>query len=119
MVFEIKLYLITKYFYIFLDDSSKIKMQLENMFGRTIDWKRWMERYQQIDDSKPTQILLMRNIGFTYRQIQKIVNVSPITIQQSLAQYNLDYIPLRHVETISQQLEDMEYRAKKEGLQLW
>lgn len=99
--------------------EEKVLEQLISVFGDSPFFELWMERYHQIAESKETQIMLMRQAGFTYRKIQKLLSVAPATIQKVVERYNLAYVPLDHVEDVSKQIEQIERRAKEEGIELW
>src|SRR5690625_3100428 len=108
MVTEIKLFIITKLFFSLYATEERVMEQLEQLFGQTPFFKRWMPRYYQIRQSPEVQIILMREAGFTYRRIQAILKVAPSTIQHTVERYKINFQPLDHGEDISSQMQPIE-----------
>jgi len=116
---EIKVYLLTKQLFALYGDERKVEEQLINLLGDALFWENWFERYFQIAQSKEAQIMLLREAGFSYRDIQKIARVSPSTIQKTLQQFKMEYEPLKYAETIARELDKLEIRMKTEGMPIW
>lgn len=119
MVTEIKVFLLTKILYAMYEDELTVLDQLREILDDSPFWEQWFERYHQIRLSKPTQILLMREAGMTYRKIQKTVGVSATTVQQTLQQLDLDYDALKYSEPITEALRKLEIKIKKHEVELW
>lgn len=119
MYSEIRLYFLTRFMKALCGDFEKAIELMKDLLGESNVWPYWEERFDQINHSRETQVLIMREVGVPYRTIQKHLDMSPNTIRQILNEYELNYTPLENIEDLENSLDRLEKRLQKEGTELW
>lgn len=120
---EIKLFVLTKHLEALHDTREHLKLHLTRLFdgGRVPPsyFDTWLKRYDTLVASRDTQIMILRELGLTFRAIQSALHCSPSTIQRVLSKYSLNYQELEATYTIAPQMEVVEDKLRKAGTSLW
>lgn len=119
MMTEAKLFILTKLLFAMYDTEARVLYKLKEMMKPLAYFDYWMERYYQIDNSKELQVVMLKNLGLTYREIQKLAKVSPNKIKAILNEYELEYTPLEHFKDVAREMDLLEKRMEREGIRLW
>lgn len=116
---EIRVYILTKLLKALYNKDSKVLEALREMFGDSEIWDYWLERYDQLAQSKELRLLVMRKAGMSYRKIQELENVSPNKISFIVHQFELDYEPLLNSKQINSEMKKIDERLKELNIELW
>lgn len=117
---DVKLYMLTKHLYAIYEKNTAVKETLKTVLGQNDDfWDMWLQRYYDLSYSREIQIMMLREAGYTYRNIQDTVGVSPSTVQHTLNNYELDYGELEGTNELMKPLSALEARLKKAGTPIW
>lgn len=123
MLTEIKLYLLTRHLHAIYTDLSKVKRELQALLhveGMHPEyWDLWFARYHELSISRSIQVMMMREVGFSYRKIQSILKIAPTTIQKITQEFDLDYGEMEGTNIIRPKLEALETRLRKAGTEIW